>query len=111
MDGYMVSREIYIFVNLKKNTSKDFQAMTNFVQAKQYPNFQHECVFVIFSILNDWQTKTHYKVNSIVKQLTFIEMQLYLSEFYLLLAHGAHAPTLPNKNIPEKKAENETICP
>ena len=42
-----------------------------------------------------------------MKQLTFVEMQLYLSEFYLLLAHGAQAPTLPNKNIPEKKAENK----
>ena len=36
-------------------------------------------------------------------------MQLYLSEFQLLLAHGAQAPTLPSKNIPEKKAENKKI--
>ena len=48
-------------------------------------------------------------MKSIVKQLTFVEMQLYLSEFYLLLAHGAQAPTLPSKNIPEKKAENKKI--
>ena len=38
MYGYRVSSEIYIFVKFETNTLKDFQAMTNLVQAKQNPN-------------------------------------------------------------------------
>ena len=68
MYGYMVSSEIYIFVKFKKNTSKDFQAMTNLVQAKQYPNVSAwVCFRDIFNI--EWLTNTHINnVNSNVKQ-------------------------------------------